>query len=93
MAGPFEEINSPAGGSDVPRLPHNGLYLNPNQSRERDPSPYEDELAAAIEAAYTNDVHDLDELVDRINRDGPRDPDGKTWTTDSFTKTVRQLAI
>lgn len=93
MADQFEEINSTAGGSDVPRLPHNGLYLNPNQSRERDPNPYEDELAAAIEAAYANNVHDLDELIDRLNLDGPRDPDGKSWTTDSFTKTVHELAI
>lgn len=92
MADENELINSTAGGSDVPRLPLNGLYLNPNQSRDSAPTAYENELADAIEAAYADNIHELSALVDRLNETGPRDPDGNVWTKESYAQTMAILA-
>ena len=84
-------INSTAGGSDIPRLAHNGLYLEPNQSRDSEPTPYENRLADAIEKAYAEKIQELGPIVQRLNELGTADPDGNPWTQQSFVEVVREL--
>ena len=86
-----EYINSAAGGSNIGRLPHNGLYLNPHQLRDHEPTTYENILADAIERAYAAGIHDLDKLVTSLNDQHCLDPDGNAWTEDSFVKILREL--
>ncbi len=86
-------INSAAGGSNIGRLAPNGLYLNPNQSRDRVPTTYENILADAIERAYAAGIHDLDNLVNSVNDQNCLDPDGQTWTEDRFVNVLSELAV
>ena len=84
-------INSTAGGSDIPRLAHNGLYLEPNQSRDSEPTTFENTLADAIEKAYAENIQELGLLVQRLNELGTVDPEGKPWTQQSFVEVMREL--
>ena len=84
-------INSTAGGSDIPRLAHNGLYLEPNQSRNDEPTPYENKLADAIEKAYAENIQELGPLVEKLNELGTSDPDGRPWTQQSFVGVMLEL--
>ena len=84
-------INSTAGGSDIPRLAHNGLYLEANQSRNDEPTPYENKLADAIEKVYAEKIRELGPIVQRLNELGTADPDGNPWTQQSFVEVVREL--
>lgn len=92
MSDKSEEINSTAGGSNVPRLPHNGLSMEPIQARQFDPSEYENDLADAIEDAYAQNIHTLDKLVEHLNKLEIKDPTGAEWSEGSFTKTIKELA-
>ncbi len=87
-----EKINSKAGGSNVPRLPYNGLYLNSNQLQDAEPTAFENSLADAIEMAYAAGIHELPELVRFINERGVHDAEERSWTEDSFRKTLSDLA-
>ncbi len=84
-------INSAAGGSNIGRLPPNGLYLNSHQLRDHEPTTYENILADAIERAYARGIHDLDALVKSLNEDGCLDPTGQAWTEESFQKTMQRM--
>ena len=86
-----QHINSTAGGSDIPRLAHNGLYLEPNQSRDSEPTTFENTLADAIEKAYAEKIQELGSLVQRLNERGTVDPKGKPWTQQSFVEVMRKL--
>jgi len=88
----FKYINSAAGGSNIGRLPPNGLYLNANQLRDHEPTTYENILADMIERAYAKGVHELAELVTYLNEAGSQDLDGQAWTEDSFQKTLSEFA-
>jgi hypothetical protein len=85
-------INSAAGGSNIGRLPPNGLYLNANQLRDHEPTTYENILADMIERAYAQGIHELAALVTFLNEAGSQDPDGQAWTEESFQKTLSDFA-
>jgi hypothetical protein len=85
-------INSAAGGSNIGRLPPNGLYLNANQLRDHEPTTYENILADMIERAYAQGIHELVALVTFLNEAGSQDPDGQAWTEESFQKTLSEFA-
>ena len=84
-------INSTAGGSDIPRLAHNGLYLEPKQSRDSEPTTYENMLADAIEKVYAEKIRELGPIVQRLNELGTVDLDGEPWTQESFVEVMRKL--
>jgi hypothetical protein len=86
-----EPINSGAGGSDHPRLPHNGLYMEVNQVQKQPPSDYENRLADAIEAAFKNGAHELPALVTALNASGVAAPDGSPWNVDTFAAVMASL--
>jgi hypothetical protein len=76
------------GGEVTPPRP---LYVEPNQARTRRPTPFENALGDALEAAFAHGVHDLAGIVAALNRTGPRPPTGGEWTDDSFQREIARL--
>ena len=77
------------GGADTvedPTRPRNIVW----QSRARPPSEYENELADALERIFADGVHDLADIVERLNQDFPK-TDGSSWTEDGFQAEMKQL--
>lgn len=67
------------------------LYLNPHQTREREPDAYENLLGDAIERCYAAGIHDLDGLVARLNENCVPAPAGQTWTPELFKQEMKRL--
>jgi hypothetical protein len=66
-------------------------YLVIHQTRDREPTDYENLLADAIEQAYAQGVQELDALVARLNTDCVPSPGGKPWTTELFASEMKRL--
>jgi len=66
-------------------------YLEPHQARNRKPTAYEDLLGDSIERAYAAGLHELDALLDHLNKVGPQGPDGQAWTPESFEREMARL--
>lgn len=66
-------------------------YLDPHQSREREPTAWELQLADAIESAFSKGAHDLDSLIRALNASRVRHFTGAVWTTENFTNLMREL--
>lgn len=66
-------------------------YLNPNQSRDHEPTDYENLLGDAIEQAYAAGIHDLSALVARLNAIQLPSPDGQPWTDALFCTEMARL--
>ncbi len=84
-------IPSGAGGGDHPRLPHNGLSIEPRQFGKAAPTGYEDRLSAALEAAFAAGIHDLPALAAALNEAGLMTPDGEAWTEANFPAAMQRL--
>ena len=67
------------------------IYFNPHQARDRAPTQYEDLLGDSIERAFAAGAHELDALVDYLNRAGPLGPNGQAWTAHSFEQEMARL--
>ena len=74
---------------DDHRLP--APYVRPQQAQRRPPTPYENRLGDALEAAFAAGAWELDALVARLNAQGVPTPDGGEWTVENFEPIVRQL--
>jgi len=85
-------VSSGAGGSEHPRLPHNGLYLNPLQYQKTSPTAYESQLGDALEAAFEKGIHELPALVAALNETDVRTPAGESWTEARFESVMKQLS-
>ena len=68
-----------------------GQYLNPHQTRDREPTDYENLLADGIEKAFAAQVHDLPGICASLNADCVPAPDGKSWTPDLFEREMKRL--
>ena len=90
-ADPDGPVNSRAGGGDHPRLPHNGLSLEPRQSGAGEPDEAENRLGDALEELFRRGVQDLAEIAAGLNALGIAAPDGKPWTEASFGAEMRRL--
>jgi hypothetical protein len=66
-------------------------YLNPHQSRKREPTQFENLLGDAIERAFAAGHWELDALVAHLNQTGQRAPNGEAWTAETFCATMQQL--
>jgi len=66
-------------------------YLDPHQTREREPTDWEMALAGAIEQAFGNGHHELPALVAALNASRVRPREGGHWTEASFTALMREL--
>jgi hypothetical protein len=74
---------------DEARLP--APYLNPRQSQERPPSAYENLLGDALEAAFRDGATELAQVIQRLNADGIRTPQGGAWTAENFAPILESL--
>ncbi|MBO1331836.1 recombinase-like helix-turn-helix domain-containing protein [Streptomyces sp. VRA16 Mangrove soil] len=66
-------------------------YLEIHQSRTREPSPYELKLAATLEEVFTEEGHELADVVRGLNTRQVHAPDGAAWTEDSFRAEMHRL--
>ncbi len=66
-------------------------YLEANQTRLHEPTDYELALSAALEAAFSDGVTELADLVRSLNDRGVRDRNGNAWTEDSFAAEMADL--
>jgi hypothetical protein len=67
------------------------LYLNPRQASDRDPTPWENELADVIEAAFAGGVRELDALVAALAASRVRPRGGGVWSVERLTATLAEL--
>ena len=65
-------------------------HLDPHQSREHEPTDYENILGDGLERAYASGVHDIEGVCARLNESGVPAPDGKTWTPDLFEREMQR---
>ncbi|MEU8620519.1 recombinase-like helix-turn-helix domain-containing protein [Streptomyces sp. NPDC048623] len=66
-------------------------YLDVHQSRTREPTPYEFQLAATLEEVFTQEGHELADVVRGLNARKVRTPDGTPWTEESFRIEIDRL--
>jgi len=66
-------------------------YLSNAQSRFREPSEWEMNLASALEAAFGAGHQELPALIEALNAGRVRPRDGGTWTEQNFTALMRAL--
>jgi recombinase-like protein len=66
-------------------------YLNPNQTRTREPTAWEQELANAMEGVFAKGARELDEVIEGLNASRVRPPNGGDWTAENFTTVMRKL--
>lgn len=67
-------------------------YLNPHQTRKREPDTYENLLGDAIERCFAAGVHDAEAIAARLNEDCVPAPGGKSWSADLFKQEVKRLS-
>lgn len=66
-------------------------YLNPHQTRDREPTDYENLLADALEKAFAAGVHELEGLCERLTADCVPSPGGQIWTPALLQSELRRL--
>jgi hypothetical protein len=81
-----------AGGTPEEGLSMASRYIERHQARTRAPTPYDDALGDALEAAFARNIHDVSGLVAALNAAGIRTPDGGPWTEENFPAVMHRLA-
>jgi hypothetical protein len=66
-------------------------YLDPHQTRDHEPTPYELKLARTLEDIFTKDGHELTDVIDGLNFRQLRTPTGEPWTEESFRAEMNRL--
>ncbi|MEU5087767.1 recombinase-like helix-turn-helix domain-containing protein [Streptomyces sp. NPDC021356] len=66
-------------------------YLDPHQSRNHTPTPYELKLARTLEEIFTHDGHELADVVAGLNTRQVHTPGGEPWTEDTFRAEMHRL--
>ncbi|MGW8743478.1 recombinase-like helix-turn-helix domain-containing protein [Streptomyces sp. NPDC055794] len=72
-------------------MPETWPFLDPHQSRDDEPTPYELKLARTLEDIFTKDGHELTDVVDGLNSRQLRTPTGEPWTEDAFRAEMHRL--
>jgi hypothetical protein len=62
------------------------------QTRDAEPTRYENDLGDALERVFDSGATELDEVVERLNQLGSRAPDGAPWTAERFCAALAALA-
>lgn len=68
------------------------LYNEIHQNRQAAPTAYENLLGDSVERGFAMGLHELDALVDYLNKAGPAAPNSQPWTPESFAKEMARLA-
>ncbi|MFH8440898.1 recombinase-like helix-turn-helix domain-containing protein [Streptomyces sp. NPDC018026] len=66
-------------------------YLDPHQTRDHEPTPYELKLARTLEDIFTKDGHELADVIGGLNSRQLRTPTGEPWTEESFRAEMNRL--
>lgn len=61
------------------------------QNRYKEPSPYEQDLVEHLLSAFTQDVTELNSLVEILNEQGLRHESGEAWSVESFSAEMERL--
>jgi len=78
-------------GEGLIEQPDDCFYNMPWQTREREPTDYELELAAALSALFEQGQHELADIVAGLGASSVRMPTGEPWTEESFVAEIRRL--
>ncbi|TWV53704.1 hypothetical protein FRZ03_08960 [Streptomyces misionensis] len=70
---------------------HTWPYLDPHQSRDHEPTPYELKLARTLEEIFTRDGHEAADVVAGLNARQVRTPAGEPWTEETFRTEMHRL--
>jgi hypothetical protein len=62
------------------------------QNRKAEPTQYENDFGDALERVFEAGAMELQEVVDGLNRDGFRTPEGTPWNAERLAAEFRQLA-
>nr|WP_203603955.1 recombinase-like helix-turn-helix domain-containing protein [Streptomyces coelicoflavus] len=65
--------------------------MDPHQTRDHEPTPYELKLARTLEDIFTKDGHELTDVIDGLNSRQLRTPTGEPWTEESFRAEMNRL--
>lgn len=68
-------------------------YLVAHQTRDRDPTDYENLLAEGIERAFARGIQDLADLVKDLNATCVPAPGGQAWSEDLFVSEMKRLGV
>ncbi|MQY34570.1 hypothetical protein SRB17_25400 [Streptomyces sp. RB17] len=72
-------------------MPETWPCLDPHQTRDHEPTPYELKLARTLEDIFTKDGHQLADVIDGLNSRQLRTPTGEPWTEESFRAEMHRL--
>ena len=67
------------------------LYLEPHQTRDKEPNQYENVLGNSIELAFSQGIAEVGDLVEFLNQNGPLPQAGDRWTETSFGVEMKRL--
>lgn len=63
------------------------------QTRSKEPSPYETNLAEALLSLFSDDIEDLEAIVTGLNKLGVYSESGDEWTTESYQAEMKRLGF
>ncbi len=66
-------------------------YLNAHQTRDHDPTDYENLLADGIEKAFAAGLSELPNICAMLNEDCVPAPNGMPWTPALFEQEMKRL--
>lgn len=66
-------------------------YIVVNQTREREPTDYENLLGDALERIFAGGATEIDVVVTQLNEMEAPAPDGATWTRDLLEAELARL--
>ena len=61
------------------------------QHRDAAPTAYENLLGDSIERAFAQGLHEIEALIDYLNKAGPAGPNSQPWTVDTFKAEMARL--
>lgn len=67
------------------------LYNETHQHRDAPPTAYENLLGDSIERGFAQGLHDIESLIDYLNKAGPAGPNSQAWTVETFKAEMARL--
>ncbi|AMW78126.1 hypothetical protein AMD27_03945 [Acinetobacter sp. TGL-Y2] len=61
------------------------------QNRYKEPSSYEQDFVQHLLQAFSNDVTEINDLVETLNQQGFREESGELWTVENFSTEMQRL--
>jgi hypothetical protein len=67
------------------------LYNTPRQAATREPTAWENDFADVLEAAFSDDIREIEPLVAALNATRVHPREGGEWTVERYEQTVAEL--